>query len=297
MRRFARIGAGVVVAYVAALGVIYVVQRKVMYFPEYTTRVSPSSFPELVGVPEVELKTSDGVKIFAWYSPAPAGRPTVIFFHGNHHTLRSQRGRLLKWKGAGMGVLLLAYRGYAGGEGAPSEDGLYADARAALDWLNAKGVPDGAIVLHGKSLGTGVATKMAVERKVGAVILEAPYTSIADVAVQRFPIFPLHWLITEKFDSLGRIKEIAAPVLVMHGDVDGLIPQEFGRRLFAAANEPKEGFWPHGVGHNDIFDRGGFEKARDFIERRLGVPKALEPHADASDRSRKSLTTSRASRP
>ena len=93
MKWFARIGAGVVVAYVAALGVIYVVQRKVMYFPEYTTRVSPSSFPELAGVREVELKTRDSVKIFARYSPPPAGRPTVIYFHGNHHTLRSQRGR------------------------------------------------------------------------------------------------------------------------------------------------------------------------------------------------------------
>lgn len=297
MKWFARIGAGVVVAYVAALGVIYVVQRKVMYFPEYTTRVSPSSFADMAGVREVELKTRDGVKIIAWYAPPPEGRPTVIFFPGNHHTLRSQRGRLLKWKGAGMGVLLLAYRGYAGGEGAPSEEGLYDDARAALDWLNGQGVRDRDMVLHGKSLGTGVATKMATERKVGAVVLEAPYTSIADVAFARFPIFPLHLLIVDKFDSLARIKEIGAPLLIMHGDADGFIPQEFGRRLFAAAIEPKEGFWPHGVGHNDIFDKGGLEKARNFIDRRLGTSDSVQPRADVSDRPRKSPRASRASRP
>jgi fermentation-respiration switch protein FrsA (DUF1100 family) len=194
----------------------------------------------------------------------------VLLFHGNRGSLRSQRYRLEYFKEAGMGVLMLAYRGYAGSDGSPTEEGLYLDARAALDWLNAQGIADNRIALYGQSLGSGVATQMAVERKLAAVVLEAPYTSAADVGAWRFPFLPVHWLMRDRFDSLARIAEVEEPVLVMHGDSDWIIPQRMGRRLFEAANEPKEGFWPQGIGHQDIFDNGGFTTARDFVERRFG---------------------------
>jgi fermentation-respiration switch protein FrsA (DUF1100 family) len=127
-------------------------------------------------------------------------------------------------------------------------------------------------VLYGISLGSGVATKMAAERDVGAVVLESPYTSTVDIAAWRFPIVPVTWLMEDRFESLARIRSIAEPVLIMHGDRDYVIPQQFGRRLFEAANEPKEGFWPQGLGHNDIFDNGGFDTALDFIRRALKLP-------------------------
>ena len=171
-----------------------------------------------------------------------------------------------------MGVLLLAYRGYSGNDGVPNEQGLYSDARAALDWLHVNGVAAKSIVLYGISLGSGVATKMASEREVGAVILEAPYTSTVDIAAFRFPIVPVTWLMEDRFESLARIKTITEPLLVMHGDRDYTIPQRFGRRLFDAANQPKEGFWPKGLGHDDIFDNGGFETALDFIRRTMKLP-------------------------
>jgi fermentation-respiration switch protein FrsA (DUF1100 family) len=162
---------------------------------------------------------------------------------------------------------VLGYRGYAGSDGRPSEDGLYTDARAALTWLNANGVADSSIVLYGESLGTGVATMMATERKVASVVLESPYTSLTDVAAYQFPYLPVRWLMWDRFDTLSRVGEIKVPLLVMHGDQDVVIPQDFGRQVFAAANVPKESFWAQGRGHNDIFDNGGFITARDFIEK------------------------------
>lgn len=269
MRLWMKIGAAVGALYVLAVGALYFFQRDFMYWPDHTARVAPSYYPMLAGVEEVELKTPDGLKVYAWYAPAPDGRPTVAIFHGNGGSLRSQRYRLAYFKDAGMGVLLLAYRGYAGSDGSPSEEGLYTDARAALDWLGAQGVSGDRIVLYGQSLGSGVATKMASERHVALVVLESPYTSTVDVAELQYPFVPVSWLMMDRYDSLSRIGQVKVPLLVMHGDADQVIDQALGRRLFDAANEPKEGFWPHGVGHNDIFDLGGFNAARSFIERRL----------------------------
>jgi fermentation-respiration switch protein FrsA (DUF1100 family) len=264
-----RIGVGFCVLYLAVVGLLYIFQRDLMYQPDQIRRVPPSYYAMLAGVQEVTLKTSDGLNVYAWYAPAPDGRPTVAIFHGNGGSLRSQRYRLAYFKDAGMGVFLLGYRGYAGSDGSPSEQGLYTDARAALDWLNGRGVADGRIVLYGESLGSGVATKMASERDVALVVLESPYTSTVEVAAMQFPLVPVDWLMKDRYESIARIALVKEPLLVMHGDADQVIPQALGRRLFAAANEPKEGFWPTGVGHNDIFDKGGFLTARAFIERRF----------------------------
>lgn len=150
MKFVKRIAVGAVALYVSVVGLLYVFQRDLMYRPDQIARVAPSYYPMLAGVQEIELKTSDGLKIFAWYAAAPVGRPTVAIFHGNGGSLRSQRYRLAYFKDAGMGVLLLAYRGYAGSDGSPSEEGLYLDARAALDWLSAHGVANERTVLYGE---------------------------------------------------------------------------------------------------------------------------------------------------
>ena len=138
--------------------------------------------------------------------------------------------------------------------------------------MEASGVASESIVLYGISLGSGVATKMAAERDFAAVVLESPYTSTVDVAAWRFPIVPVTWLLEDRFESLARIRAITEPLLVMHGDRDFVVPQRFGRQWFEAANEPKQGFWPHGLGHNDIFDNGGFDTALEFIRRTLRIP-------------------------
>ncbi len=260
---------GLLAVYIAVVGLLYIFQRDLMYRPEQIRRVAPSYYPMLAGVREIQLHTPDGLRVYAWYAAPPAGRPTVAIFHGNGGSLRSQRYRLKCFKNANMGVLVLGYRGYAGSDGTPSEEGLYTDARTALDWLNVQNIADDRIVIYGESLGTGIATKMATEREFAAVILESPYTSTVDVAATRFPFVPVSWLMKDRFDSLARIAQVQEPLLVMHGEADEVIPQAFGRRLFDAANEPKEGFWPKRAGHNSIFDLGGFQTAAEFIERRV----------------------------
>jgi fermentation-respiration switch protein FrsA (DUF1100 family) len=267
----AALAAGVVV-YLAGVTALWAFQRHLMYFPDGLPRVAPSYYEMLGGVQEISFTTADGLDLVAWYAPAPANRPTIVMFHGNGGSLRGERYRLKHFKDASMGALLLAYRGYSGNGGSPSEQGLYADARAALDWLEASGVESASIVLYGISLGSGVATKMAAERDVGAVVLESPFTSTVDVAAWRFPVVPVSWLMQDRFESSARIRSITEPLLVMHGDRDVVVPQRFGRQLFDAANEPKQGFWPRGLGHNDIFDNGGFATALEFVGRTMKVP-------------------------
>lgn len=273
-------------AYLAVTALLWLWQRELIYTPDDIPYVPPSHYAMLAGVDEIALETSDGLALTAWYAKAPIDRPTVVIFPGKSASLRGQRYRIQHFKDARMGVLLVAYRGFSGNAGEPSEQGLYKDARAALDWLARRGVEDSSIVLYGVSLGSGVATRMAAERRVGALVLEAPYTSIADVAALRFPGMPVDWLLRDRFDSRSRIAAVTEPKLVMHGDKDTVIPQALGRALFAAASPPKQGFWPTGVGHNDLFDAGGFTAALAFIERSLirsadYRPSSEEPARDA----------------
>ena len=248
-----------------------------MYFPDGAPRVAPSFYEMLAGVQEVLFTTADGLELAAWYAPAPPNRPTVVMFHGNGGSLRDERYRLKHSRTRRWACCCSRIAAIREMPAAPNEEGLYADARAALDWLEANGVASTSIVLYGISLGSGVATKMAAEREFGAVVLEAPYTSTVDVAAWRFPIVPVGWLMEDRFESLARIAAITEPLLVMHGDRDSVIPQHFGRQLFDAANPPKEGFWPRGLGHNDIFDNGGFDdRARVHSPHDAGCPSTLK---------------------
>jgi len=205
------------------------------------------------------------VHIIAWHSPAPPGAPTLVFFHGNGGGIAMRHWRIRRGQKSGYGVFVVEYRGFSGLAGTPSEEGLYADARAALDWLGAHGVPSTSTILYGESLGSGIAVKMATERSVAGVILEAPYTSTVDVAALNYWMFPVRWLMWDRFDSLARIKDIQAPLLVMHGAADTTIPQSQGRALLDAALEPKLGYFPDDAHHLDLILHGGYEQIDEFI--------------------------------
>lgn len=258
----------IVVIYIVVVGFTYAFQRSLMYFP--ATDLPP---PIQVGVPEmteVALRTADGLDLVAWYAAAPAGRPTIVYFHGNGGNIANRADRARTFIDNGYGVLLVSYRGYAGNPGKPNEDGLFADGRAALAFAREQGISADQLVLVGESLGSGVAVRMASESDVAALILEAPFTSAADTGQNAYPFLPVKLLIKDRFDSLSRIGQVRAPLLIVHGERDRVVPTKLGRRLFAAANEPKQGVFLPGAGHNDLAAYGLLDIERDFLRERFG---------------------------
>ena len=252
----------------AVTGILFLAQRRLMYIPNPTV---PD--PALAGVAEmapVQVNTADGLSLLAWYRPATgADKPTLVYFHGNAGNIGNRGHKVRPYLDAGFGVLLLAWRGYSGNPGSPSEEGLYHDGRAALSFLAEAGVPSSRIVLYGASLGSGVAVQMATERPVGAVVLEAPFTSAADVAARHYWYVPARYLLLDRFDSRAKIDRIGAPLLVVHGERDRVIPVKFGRALFEAAAEPKEARFYPAAGHNDIYDHGAARAVLEFVTRTL----------------------------
>jgi len=227
----------------------------------------PSAYPvgrwELasdLGAEDVELEAADGVRLHAWFIPAaeqPAPVATV-FLHGNAGNLSHREEHIGAITRSGSDLLILDYRGYGKSAGKPSEQGLYLDAVAGYDWLVARS--SARILCHGESLGTAVATELATRRPCAGLILEAPFTSRSEMAAQVVPVVG-PW-VARGFDTASKIPSVDAPVWILHGSRDGVVPQRLGRRVFEAAREPKQ-FWSiDGAGHNDILVRAGSEYVR-----------------------------------
>ena len=263
--------------YLLLCGAVFVMQRTLLY---PAARQAPNlAAYDVAGLYEVTTRTPDGLTLRHWYvPPAEAGAAVLVVFHGNAGHLGDRVGKLAEIIDAGFGVLFAGYRGYSGNPGKPTEDDLTADARLLLDWLAGQGVPAERTVVYGESLGTGVAVKMAAEREVAAVVLESPYTSIAEVAQTHYWYLPAKWLVLDKWDSMAHIGRIRAPLLVVHGARDKTVPTRYGRRLFAAAPEPKELFIVEAGTHNDLYDHPQVaERVIAFLRRHVPVvPKALD---------------------
>jgi len=253
--------------YLALAAYLYAYQRDFLYFPDL--RKPDASSIGLAGLKEVQLDTSDGLHLLAWYVPPPEGKPVVLYFPGNGGNLNNRGDRLLRLANAGMGVLMPEYRGYGGNAGNPSESSFYTDAEAAMAFLRNDGIADDRIVLYGESLGTGVATRLASEHKVAALILEAPYTSITAMAAAQFYFLPISLMLKDRFGSLSRIGNIHAPILVLQGDRDEIVPPALGQQLFAAAPEPKELWSARGGGHNDLVEFGALDAVISFLSRHV----------------------------
>lgn len=261
----AKVAMAAVFGYAVLVAGCTVMQRSLMYFPDHTLPA-----PATVGVPEmavVTLETEDGLSLASWYAEAQPGFSTIVYFHGNGGNISHRAFKVRPFLDVGYGVLLVSYRGYAGNPGSPTETGLFHDGRAALAFLQAQGVTPDRTVLLGASLGSGVAVRMASETPVQALILESPYTSAVDAGQQRFPFLPVRWLMYDRFDSMSRIDQVTAPLLVVHGEADRTISVDLGRRLFEAANDPKEGHFLPGAGHVDLTEYGLLDIEFDFLAR------------------------------
>lgn len=255
---------GLALLYLAALAIAYFAQRRLTYFPD-ATRIAPAELG-LSGVTEETFTAPDGARLVAWYAPARPGQPTLLYFHGNGGGLSGRAYRFERYQKAGFGVLMMSYRGYSGSTGSPSEAANYADARLAYDSLRARGLRPADIVVYGESLGTAVATHLASEVAVAGVVLDAPFTSVPDIGAQTYPFLPVRWLMEERYDNASRITRINAPLLILHGTRDRVVPVTMGRRLSELAREPKRYIEFPAGGHVDLDSYGAVDTVRAWID-------------------------------
>lgn len=258
---------GIALAVFAGLVMICapIVERALMYHPS-TARIDPVSMG-LAGVEEVEITTGDGHRVLAWWSPPGPGQPTLIYFHGNGGSLANRSERIRKYRERGRGVFMVTYRGYGGSTGTPSEKANVADALSAYDLLRKRGIAAEDIIVYGESIGTGVAVQLAAARPVAGLVLDAPYTSMPDIASMHYPYLPARTLLSDRYETVRHLKNVHVPLLVVHGEADAVIPVEMGRAVHAAANEPKEIATFPGAGHSDHGLYGSFDAIQAWIER------------------------------
>ena len=261
--------------YASVLLLLFIAQRSLMYHP---SKIVPE--PNRYGASDmqiVKIVTPDGFQLHCWWKPPTRhDKATFIYYHGNAGNIGDRAFKVRHYLDDGYGVLLVGYRYNAATGGKPSEDGLYTDGKAAYDFVRSHGVAGDRVIVYGESLGSGIATKIATTNEVAAVVLEAPYTTIGDVAQTHYWYVPAKWLLIDKFDSLGRIAKLKVPLLILHGDADALIPVKFGRELFEAAHQPKEVHVVPGGGHADLYDFGVDRIILDFLRRHLSLHAAAD---------------------
>lgn len=242
---------------------LYFYQRNLLYFPD-TTR------PDVVahsggGVEVAHAQTKDGLELEGWYFAGREDKPVLLYFHGNASNIASRVPKIAEIRAAGYGVLLAEYRGYGGNPGKPSEQGFYADAHAYMDWLESRSIMPDRVVLYGESIGSGVATQMATEYAVGGLILEAPFTAATEIAKKIYFYVPVGLLMRDRFSNIDKIGQVKAPILILHGDMDTVIPPAFGRQLYEASPEPRLFVSLAGAGHNDAYDYGAALHVLEFL--------------------------------
>lgn len=268
------IAAGLGIMVLALALALWALQDRLIYFPDTAEPPAPALLG-LAGVEPVRLRTDDGLHLLAWWvPPARAEAPVVLFLHGNGGSLLHRVDRVRHVQAMGWGGLFVEWRGYGGNPGRPSEAGLLADARAGLARLAAEGVAPARIVAWGESLGTAVAVRLAAEAplEIGAVMLEAPFTSLLDLARLHYPALPAGLLLRDRYESARRIPAVRAPIGILIGGRDRLVPPQMSRELAAAATAPLEVWEAPQADHNGIGQAGGMQAAAEFVARHLNRP-------------------------
>ena len=252
----------VLIGYGGLLLLVYLGQRALQYFPERA-----HTPPAAAGLPEAEevvLDSSGGERVIVWHIPPRGEKPVVLYFHGNGGSLRGRVDRFRALAADGTGLIALSYRGYGGSSGRPTEKGLIDDALAAYAFAAAR-YPASRLALWGESLGTGVAVALAAQKPVGRIVLESPFTSIADIAAQIYWFFPVRLLIKDSFRSDLLIGTVTAPFLILHGDKDSIVPIALGDQLYKLITAPKRFVRFPGAGHNELAAYGALEAAKQFL--------------------------------
>lgn len=255
---------GIAASYAMIVPAVYLTQRSLI-FP------APELFSEVpAGYEQVSLRTSDGLDLAAVNRPAAPDMPTVVFFHGNGDSWAGSAAATAALAQAGYGVLVPEYRGYGSNPGQPSETGLYKDGRAASAWLTARGVTPEQQVLIGNSLGSGVATQLALDVQPAALVLVSPFSSLPDVVVEKLPWLPGKWLVRDRFDNAAKIGKITAPVLILHGTLDTMVLPAQAQQL-AAANPRARLMLVPGYAHELAYEQVAQQREIDWLRSLSGL--------------------------
>ena len=238
-------------SFAGLVALLYIFQSRLVYFPQKNVLSKPSDIG--LGYEQVELTTSDNIKLDAWYIPAAQAKFTVLFCHGNAGNIGHRLDSLAIFHSLGLNCLIFDYRGYGNSGGRPSETGTYLDARAAWDWLvENKKIPAENIIIFGRSLGGAVAANLAGQTQPTGLVLESCFTSFVDIAKHYYPLLPVKIFARFDYNTIESVKKISCPLLVIHSPDDEIIPFKMGQKLYDIASVPKQ-FAQISGGHNEGF--------------------------------------------
>ena len=247
--------------YLAILAAIYFSQRSLMYHPSENNYLDENQLNHKVE--KIKIPSDD--ELTSWYFKKNKNFKTILFFHGNAGSLENRIYKLNDISQLDLNYLIVAYRGFSGNRGTPTEDGLYKDARAAKYWLNLNNISDQNIIVYGESLGTAVAIDLAKDHKFAGIILESPFTSMLELSRKYYPWAPSKLLLKDKYETDKKIKKIFSPILILHGKKDKIVPFEMGEELFKKANNPKYNYFIENDGHMIEFNEDLINSISGFI--------------------------------
>ena len=252
-----------IVIYVVITTVVYFYQRKLLYHP-FSAEITGEGL--IHNFETINFKTSDNFVLKGWFHLKNSNKKTILFLHGNAGNLDNRIDKLNSLGSMDINFLIISWRGYSGNPGNPSEEGLYKDAMGSINWLNKKGISNNQIILYGESLGTAIATEIGQNDNFAGIILEAPFTSMVDMGQKIYPIFPVKFLLKDKYESKNKIKNIKSPILIMHGEVDKIVPFWMGKKMFELANEPKYSYFSKYDDHMMEFNKDLINSINLFIK-------------------------------
>ena len=232
---FLEIIIGIIVIYSSLLVILFIFQRNLMYHPQENNYFGDKLEVE---IEKVNITTIDNINLLGWFHKKDLNKfKTIVYFHGNAGTLDNRIHKLNHFKDMDVNFLIIAWRGFSGNQGSPSEKGLYIDGQSAVNWVLKQGVIEEDIILYGESLGTGIATELAQYKNFAGVILETPFTSMINAAKEFYPYIPVNLLLKDKYENFKKIKNINSPILIMHGEKDTIVPFSMGEKMYQLANE------------------------------------------------------------
>jgi|TARA_Y100000310_G_scaffold19850_1_gene19386 hypothetical protein len=254
----------IIVTYCLLLTFVFFYQRKLLYHPNFSNHVTGDGL--IHSIEKINIKTEDNIDLKGWFHLKDLKKKTILFFHGNAGTLDNRIYKLNFLGNLDINFLIIAWRGYSGSSGKPTELGLYQDAKSAVNWLNLKGIVEKNIILYGESLGTSVAIEIGQNKNFAGIILEAPFTSMVDTGKKYYPFFPVKLLLKDKYESKNKIKNIKFPILVMHGKKDKIIPFYMGEAIYNLANKPKFKYFSDNDDHMMDFDENLVNEISSFLK-------------------------------